>query len=737
MNLLEGLALLAGIPVGLLLAGYWLVARLRSLGPVGRLAAALPAGVAVLLLFVSIVNFFRPLEGAWAYFCLLPCLFTLAEGRYRRGLAGDLHVLWRDRRNQVWVVGGCIIVYLGFLLWPMIRQPDVVFYDGTSNHDSFFWITLAEYLKRHTYMQAPVRSAFRPLTDAARAITGLLPVWGRMGSEGLLAVTSSVVGAAPLKIYVYGTISLYFAWLAGVFLVLKTFVADRLDSVTLAAAVLFQPVFIFFQSNSNLPNLIGILVGTLLIVAVARLLARATPAEETLPWMVLTVFGMHALLCSYPEMVPFVLFPVGLLWLRGLARRQWRAVVAVELAVAAGFVVNWVTTVRAVHGFIQSFISARADAHWGDLFHDVTRTEMPSALTTLVPTASIVLGSAIGAGLVILLAVAFVVLLTKARDRLGLCMALGGSLLLLAYTIDTHFIYGWQKTVEFGGIVIAAVFPAGCIAALRLWWPAARTTWRSRGAAATAGLLVLFYGFATWEGAYQTYYWAKHKQILSEVFDLRDSSLPALNGGRVLVISESFLMSFFHSMWSTYCLPRANLVFSGTDPKDAGGYLRPDVRLYQVGDKPPPTAVYESRAWADSFDANSARLLEGESFAVLRQTNYVLHDQGLFPDTGPPRYMALSVDTTLLPHSKSWLHLDVTLRDIDLATPTAIDVSNELPGTGKTIYKKSSRSAPPWRIDIPLRAGVANRIRIALKPDKPLILGYPLLIKSIKVTNRR
>lgn len=729
---------MGGIPVALLLAGYWLVARLPSLGAVGRLAAALPAGMASLLLFISVVNFFRPLDGGWAWFCLLPCTFTLAEGRARRGLFHDLATLLRERRRPVKIVAGCAVVYLAFLLWPLIRHPNLAFYDGTSNNDSFFWITNADYLRRHTYMQIPVTSASRPLANNVGAIIGLRPVWGRMGAEGLLALTSSIVNTAPLKIYVYATVSLYFVWLAGVFIVLKTFIAERLDGLTLAAAVLLQPLFVFFQSNSNLPNLVGALIGALLIVATARMLADDAAPGEAVPWMIVVAFSVQAMLCSYPEIAPFVFFPCGLLWLRGVARRRWMPVVAAELALGAGLLLNWVTTVRAVRGFIESFVYATTDAHWGNLFHAVIGPEMPSTLTTLTPAASTFLGPWFGSLLTIVLAAALVLLLRKARDPLGLGMALGGSVLLLAYTIDVGFIYGWQKTAEFGGVVIGATFPAGCISALRGWWQEARSAWRRGVAAAGIGLLALFYGNATCKGARETYYWAEHKHLLREVSDLRDSTLPALNGhGRVLVVTGSFFIPFFHSMWAAYCLPRADLVFSARDAADAGGYLHRWVRFYHSGDQPAPAAIFESRAWADTVDANLPRLLSGESFAVLRNTNEVLAMHGLLPDTGVPRYADAHLVFTVRPHVSSWLHLQLALRDRALDAPAEIEITSREAATGRVLFQKKYRGVPPWRVDLPLQAGVPNRIEMTVKTPKPLPPLYPLLLQSLKITGSR
>ena len=113
-------------------------------------------------------------------------VFTLADARSRGGLASDLALLWRTSPRRLCTCITGMVAFLGLLLWPLLHTPNLIFYDGSANHDSFFWIITAEYLKTHTYMVTPPPDALHPLHNVARVVTGLLPDWGRMGSEGLL-----------------------------------------------------------------------------------------------------------------------------------------------------------------------------------------------------------------------------------------------------------------------------------------------------------------------------------------------------------------------------------------------------------------------------------------------------------------------------------------------------------------------------------------------------------------------
>ncbi|MFI5355970.1 MAG: hypothetical protein ACHQ4G_01405 [Opitutales bacterium] len=733
MSHLEGFALIPGIGAVLLLAGYGLASRLPGTTVAERLAAALLGGLASLLLLVSIVNFFRPLAGGWAWACLLPCAFTLVDGRSRRTLSGDLAALTRSRRRRLLVYACATTAFVCFLLWPLLRNPALVFYDGSSNHDSFFWIVSAGYLQGHTYMTVPGPDPANPLASVAAVITGLFPPWGRMGSEGLLALASSLLGRPPLEIYNCATAALFLPWVAGVYLVIKTFVADGLDPFSAVLMVVFQPIFLFTQCNANLPNLVGIITGTLMIVAVARALGPNPGVGRALPWLALAALAEHGTLCSYPEVLPFVLLPGMLLVLRAFWRRQVAARLLGLGALALGFALNWVSTARGINGFFHSFFSARADSQWVDIFRALEPTEIFPVLTTLMVNAGSWIGPWLGGALSALLVAVFVYVLRRARDPVGLCFALAGSAVLLGYTFATGFHYGMQKSVQFGGVAMAAVFPAGCLVVLRqARLPGETGQLGRRLALGSIVALVLFYGFALVLGAIKLpYRHAAWKGLLRENLALRHHPIPELQGGRVLVVGESFFMSFFHGMWADYCLPQAHLVYSSLDLYP-GGYLAPHIQIYHPGESPAPAAVYVSRPWADTVDANSRRLLAGASFAVLRETNYVLRRDGLYPREGVPHFTAASFELVLLPHRSSWLHLALTPIDSDRSRGQLL-VTRRTPGGDSWTGRAGDTS--PWQLAVPLIAGVENRITANIvAPDLPDD-DYPLELTRLEISD--
>jgi hypothetical protein len=729
MNQLEGLLILLGLPAALLLSGYWLAALLTDSTPQERLAFGLATGLGVLLAAVSVVNLFRPLSGPWAYACLAPVVLTLLLPRSRNGLARDLFASVKDTPRLTLIAGA---VFALLLLWPVIIDPSALFYDGTSNHDSFFWIAGAEHLKRNTYMQMPQVTAVQPLTYPAGAFVGWSPPWGRMGAEGLLALASSVVGLSPLKLYLYGTASLGIVWCALVALIVRTFVSATPTRFTSAAVMCLQPVFIFFYGNSNLPNLLGALTGTAAIIAVEGALRAGWERRAPFTaWAALAALSLHGLLCSYPEMVPFVLLPCGLLWLRpwftGRAGVMTRLMVA--LALLAGLALNPATTIRAVNGFLVSFSSARADAFWANLFEPLQLAEYIPALVTLSVPGTKELGPWLGWPVSLVVLAAMVVAIRGSRDRFGLLAGLAGGAALLAYTIATDFTYGWQKTVQFAGLFVAATIPAAAIDAL--WRLRPGQAQQRRLANATLAVLVFFVAYATIMNCRDIYKWSDRKVVSEDWFALRDQSRGPLRDAPVLVDAATFRMAFFHGMWATYFMRDSHLYFGGRGV-ESGGYLREYV-INEANTKiPAPAAILVGRPWADAFDANSPRLLTGREYALVQKTNRVLAMSGVVPVNGVPDGVTEQSTIEIVPHSPC--HLLITLAPGPKATtrpPLTWNVSRQAPGAPD--FSATVSGPPPWPLKIPLVAGQRNVVSLVLVETTGLPEGLPVGVESLRI----
>ncbi len=711
MNQIEGFLILTALPLSMLLTGYWLAALLNDTDAVDRLAFAVVAGLVLLLAAVAAVNFFLPLRGVWAYACLGPILLTLLLPRSRRQFGRDLADVIRP---MPWAALGAAALFFVLLLWPVLQAPASLFYDGTSNHDSFFWVAGAEHLKRNSYMVQPVMSATQPLTNTTSALIGWNPPWGRIGGEALLALASSVINVSPLKLYLYATASLAVVWFALVWLALRTFVTAAPARLTGLVILGVQPVFIFFHGNANLPNLLGTLTGSALIIAVERAIRAAsvsTPAFTA--WATLAALSFHGLLCSYPEMVPFVLLPCGLLWLRPWFRqpfgRYWRFGLLLTAALLAGALLNPATTIRAVQGFLASFKMARADANWANLFNPLDLAEYVPAFFTLSISGAKELDWWFGWPLSLLMLGLVGLAVRRSADPFGLGAAFAGSLALLGYTIVTGFAYGMQKTVQFSGIFVVLLFPVAVVELLARHRVATAGTARRLTNAALA-LVAVFMVYANFMNCRDTYKWSDRKVISADWFDLREQSRGTLMDAPVLVEAASFRMAFFHGMWAAYFLPESHLYF-GARGEESGGYLRDWVVNEQKHPVPPPAAVLVSRLWADSFDANSPRILTGREYALLQKSNRIIALTGVTPTNGPPLQATRNFSFEIRPHTDGNLVFELFLRKNTSAPVGEWKVSRQ--AEGATDFTTVVSGPPPWRFSLPLVAQQNNRLTIS------------------------
>lgn len=729
MNFLENCLVLAGLPIGIILAGYWLAARLTAATASERLAVAALAGLSVLVWNIATVNFFRPLSGIWVWLCLWPIALTLCRSSTRITLLQDFISVTGNRRGAI--AGMSALVFTALLLWPVLSQPSLIFYDGTSNHDAFFWISSAEYLKRHTYMEMPVENPLHPFTNYAGAVVGWRPAWGRMGAEGLLAFTSSIIGLSPLKLYVCATATLILPWIAAVFLAVRTFFTGGLGPIAMFAMIALQPLYVFYHSNANLPNLIGALSAAAMVIATERAL-RGGPGRGV--WLVLLALGLHALLCSYPEMLPFVVLPAGLLWLRTWFKRgprsAWRDAGAVALASLAGLAINPASTARAIAGFVASFMTARADQNWANLFEPLSGLEYVPALATLSVPAANNLGPVAGAVLTIALFYGIFLALRRATDPLGALFTLTGAGALLAYTLFTDFNYGWQKTVQFGGVFWAALVPVAVIDALALN-PPATARFRHLHRAAFISIIGLF-GYATITTCLDGYRWSQQKILTRDWFSLREYARHHLRSEPVLVDGASFRMPFFHGMWSSYFLASSEIYFAARGDEN-GGYLRDSVKHESRDPIPPIAAFLVGRHWADAFDANSPRAFIGDTVALVSQANRVVKWDGFYPNNGVPDKADGNMMLEIRPHSASQLQLTLMPRK-RVANFTArwkISVQVERENT----FTAEVAGPPPWRFSVPLLADRLNHIELVAdkEPSEPSL--FPFAVSELKIVN--
>lgn len=596
-------------------SGYPVAARIGRASPAERLAVAALAGLALVLGNLSVINLFAPLDRAWAWLALWTVLWTLAHGPTRRLLRADLAAIVRHRRAACTAVGGLILLVA--LLWPLFGPSGLIYFDGTSNHDGYFWVSGAKYLQAHRYLDMPPLDRDHPWANLVRAVCGWHPAWGRVGGETLLATVASLVHADPVTIYWPVCAALFVPWTAAVFLVCRTFYIENLTVVAAGALGALQPLFVFFVVNSNLPNLLGVVVGAAALVAFERGL-RAT--ESRAGWLLLTTLATHAMLFSYPEIGPFVALPAALLAARALLRAgpARRRATAPIVAAMLGLALNPVTTVRAYRGFLHSLGAAQHQAQWVDIFHRLMPGQYPPALATLSVPGIHYLGTAAGLFFSAVLLLAAVAAWRRARDWWGAAATLAGGAILAGYTLATGFSYGWQKSVQFSAVFIAALVPVAALSIATA--PVATALWVRLGRQALALGVAAVFLVALYFHVSDNVKWSQRKGLTRDWLALRTFAADHLSGTGVTVEQATFDYGFFDGMWAAYFLPDCRLVY-GAVGRERGGYLRNTV--YVEGDPAAPASGYSlvSRRWADAFGGRYERIFNGDQCVLLRGTN--------------------------------------------------------------------------------------------------------------------
>jgi hypothetical protein len=479
--------------------------------------------------------------------------------------------------------------------------------------------------------------------------------------------------------------------------------------------------------------LLGAITGATAVIALARALAP-DPAEHPArgSWLLLTVLSLHALYCVYPEMVPFVWLPCSLLWLRSLMvgrlRQTWRPALLVAGAVITSLLLNVVTTVRAVSGFVASVHLARGEQPWSNIFQYLHPFQYPPALITLSVRAANFAGVTIGSVICALLLIGVILTFVRARDRFGYFATLTGGLVLLGYTFYTGFNYGWQKSVQFSGVFLVSIVSVAQLdALLHLAGSARPARWLGRLGSAS---LALYLCFALGINLIGLHYWSSIKSVSNDWFVLRGKSQQELRNAPVLVESASFLLPFFYSMWATYFLPESNLYF-GARGDESGGYLRDTVINEQNHPIPRPVAVLVGHDWADTFDANSPRIFTGREYTLLQKNNRVFKLSGGYPLNGVPDQFNGAAAMEILPHSSCNLLIELAPRSKAGWPAGAWRLTRQAEGAED--FTATVTGPSPWHLVIPLVAARRNQVTITLAGHVGPASTVSFAVRSLRI----
>lgn len=733
VNFFLGSGVTLAVSLLLIFVGYLFVGRLNLGGRFLRLALASQVGLAWIIFGAAALGLWFPLRGWPSWLIWSPALVVWLVPRLRRALVGDFAAALRHPL-AVPMLAGLAVVWLALMI-PMALQPDLAFFEGSPNHDNFFWIMGAEHLQRNAYLDPFQADAAYPVFNAAQAILGPSPAWGRMGAEGMLAVVGGALTLSTIRIYNFAVVALSLPWIFTVFATARIMCARALTPGLTFVAVVGQPVLIFFISNGNLPNLLGTLFAGGLWLCTLLLLENKTRLSWSMA--VVLILLVQGVLASYPEIAPFAALPPALYGLWCLVRRSAtlrRRTLGLAAVAALGLVVNPITAQRAWYGFWVSFNTARDDVAWTNLLDWVTvANKVPSLVTLSVPSASryndgegwmFSLGIALAAGLT----------LWRRHATVAVAFSLAGFVVLLAYTIVTAFSYGWQKSVQFSGIPFAAFTGVLAFDRAREFWLGLRGA--RRWLAVTPFLLLGFaLLLATYRSSQESLRWSHQKGLSEGQLALRDALAATHRDRPILVDGATFDAAFFHSMWASRTLQKNPLLFSGRDLAP-GGYLHDSVTVIDPATAPFPTLLYGATAWLEAFDG-SAPVVAGDHFArVVRPATLITATEGFVPaEGGLPQFAAADSGFDLRVQRDGWLEFSLVPRvpapainrlEITATTPDREHRMSVLPGARGNLSTR-----------VPLVGGALNVIRVtSVAPPSAVEVGVPHVyaIRDLKVT---
>ncbi len=733
MIVLTGIAIAGTLSLLLFFAGYVVAGFLRTEGRLTRLAVASLVGLAWLILCVSVIGAVAPMNGPELWLVWLPGLAAWLIPTTRAQLLQDIRTTLRDAALPA-ALGGLALLCASLLL-PYLIYPDLVFYDGRPNHDSFFWCIGAEYLQHHDYLSGsanPAPNYDYPLFNSVYAILSAKPAWGRIGAEGLLTLTAGMFGRTPLEVYNFAVTALAPCWILTVLAVARRIGLGRLNRWLLGFVCFCQPLFVFFFANGNLPNLLGALFsGALWLLA---LLLAEIPARSRWPLVIAGILCVHGLLCSYPELLPFALLPVGLFAVWHCVRQTpggGRLVGSLVIIVIVGLCLNPLTTGRAWNGFWNSVALVREDNHWANLFGKLGQAEYVPSVVTLAMSNMHNLGPVGGAlaSLAVLLSLA--ILLREGKRTTVVLLSFSGFAVLLGYTLLKSFDYGWQKSVQAAAIPLAALFPgllAGAAQAAFVRPGGAR--WRQ---AALAGTMVVM-AYAMVGHAIGIAKSAADKGLTVPLLGLRERLAKEMPGQVITIDGATFRAGFFHSMWSARLFSRQPLVFL-SQLDQPGGYLRDSVRLANPLPPKPDTLYYVAADWARAFDYQPDSLVADRVGALVRQHNLVTESAGFYRSTGVPDKTEARFSLTIYPVADGWLEFTLV--------PDGKPVGRcELRGevvtaAGTQTCQATADASGQIVVRFPLKGGTSNRISAQIDGGPPVDPAneqtkFPFLVRSVR-----
>lgn len=255
MTFLYGTSLAAITSLLWFISGYVIAGFLSEENHLTRLTLASLVGLAWVVLVASVLGAWIPLSGPVVALTWIPAATVLLWAKPRRQFLADIRASFKSPGFRAATAG--LILFWVALLLPFLVHPDLVFFDGKTNHDNFFWCIGAEYLQHHDYLGNPGRSRDFPLFNATGSFCGWKPAWARMGSEGLLALASSTFGQTPIRLYNFLVSAMSVPWLLISLALARRMGLAALGRAAMTLVCFCQPILFFSWPTATCPTSLG------------------------------------------------------------------------------------------------------------------------------------------------------------------------------------------------------------------------------------------------------------------------------------------------------------------------------------------------------------------------------------------------------------------------------------------------------------------------------------------------
>lgn len=620
-----------GIPFFL---GYPIVGTLRSRPGLSRIIIATLTGLAILIVTLRSLQYLFPIHAVtwWVLAaCAIPVVFLwLRTSSYVR--------LLRDIR-AIGAVNIFTIMALCVGLVIFLNLPTILFnarsFEGTPNHDSFYYVVVAKFMVGHSFYEKIPLSPGHPVFAFMPSVFGWGTPLGRVGAEGYLAWLSVLFNKDPVLLY--NSLSTAGAILLGLTSVLlfdtQLMRATERNKCTSLLVILgfLSPSIFTCVFNSNYATIYGVIF---FAAYMATSLVGYYRSHRIFP-----IIFCAALIAVYPELVPIAWACLAVaMTLRWVSKRlPFNEVLRLSVhtlinAITGVILFPWTTLSAWFVAKHSLMVASGPTATYSYPHLPPGVVDRIAAFVTTSNSFATELPHEVSLALFVALAFVFFRSLFSGMRR-GSIVTAGIMIYAVmgAVLLGHHYSYGSLKATEYFSPFIIPAFANGQLIGVN------RTArWFSKGAMALPGVvIVITFAWAISTLVRTSITWGRQKRIDPSTLKLA-SFIRELPRGALLTFGP-IPSAYYYTMWLPYL---SNRTFLFTKQYD-GGYLAPYVKNNPFA--PIFEATYTVQSSSDDWAAApfpSGKVYRFGRFELVYDPGAVrAFTNGLYPSEGTWAWM--------------------------------------------------------------------------------------------------